>query len=306
MSVDVVSVVPIWPTFVRPVLEVLSSGETLSRREVTSQAMDFAELTEEARAERLESGGLRAEGRVGWAITHLNKAGWIERVSRAQYRITDRDRAWLAEHPEGLSDFTTANRTFAEFWPKPSHAVAPTVTVGSETDTVSDPEEQIADGIGRTHAEIAADLLSRLHDNEPSFFEQAVVDLLVAMGYGGADERATVTSQSNDAGIDGIIDQDTLGLSRVYVQAKRYAQQASVGRPELQAFVGALSGKADGGVFITTGHFSQGAHSYASSVPTRVILIDGERLTSLMIRYGVGVQTKRTVQIVEVDEDFFE
>lgn len=133
-----------------------------------------------------------------------------------------------------------------------------------------------------------------------------MVDLLVAMGYGGADRQATVTQQSNDGGIDGIIDQDTLGLNRVYVQAKRYSPEGSVGRPELQAFVGALSGKADGGVFITTGRFSAAAREYAAVVPTRLILIDGERLTSLMIRFGVGVQTRQTVQIVEVDEDFFE
>jgi restriction system protein len=139
-----------------------------------------------------------------------------------------------------------------------------------------------------------------------SGFSRLVVGLLVAMGYGGADGQATVTKQSNDAGIDGIIDQDTLGLSRVYVQAKRYAPDTAVQRPELQAFVGALSGKADGGVFITTGRFTRGAREYAEMVPTRVILIDGARLTSLMIRYGVGAQVKRTLRIVEVDEDFFE
>ena len=139
-----------------------------------------------------------------------------------------------------------------------------------------------------------------------TFFEQTVVDLLVAMGYGGAEGQAHVTAASNDGGIDGVIDQDTLGLSRVYVQAKRYAPDAAVGRPEIQGFVGALSGKADGGVFITTGRFSSGAREYADVVPTRVILIDGDRLVSLMIRFGVGVQTKQTVQIVEIDEDYFE
>lgn len=139
-----------------------------------------------------------------------------------------------------------------------------------------------------------------------TFFEQTVVDLLVAMGYGGAEGQAHVTAASNDGGIDGIIDQDTLGLSRVYVQAKRYAPEISVGRPEIQGFVGALSGKADGGVFITTSRFSSGAREYAEVVPTRVILIDGERLVSLMIRFGVGVQAKQTVEIVEIDEDYFE
>lgn len=124
---------------------------------------------------------------------------------------------------------------------------------------------------------------------------------------GGADGAATRTQLSNDGGIDGIIDQDALGLSRVYVQAKRYALATAVGRPEIQGFVGALHGQAaNQGVFITTGRFSAGAREYAEGVATRVVLIDGQRLAALMIRYGVGVQVKRSVRIVEVDEDFFE
>ena len=129
----------------------------------------------------------------------------------------------------------------------------------------------------------------------------------MAMGYGGAEGNATRTQLSNDGGIDGIVDQDALGLSRIYVQAKRYAVDAAVGRPEIQAFVGALHGnQANQGVFITSGRFSQGTGDYASSVPTRVILIDGQRLARLMIRFGVGVQVKQTVHVVEIDEDFFE
>lgn len=129
----------------------------------------------------------------------------------------------------------------------------------------------------------------------------------MAMGYGGAEGRATRTQLSGDGGIDGVIDQDALGLSRIYVQAKRYSPTAAVGRPEIQAFVGALHGnQANQGVFITSGRFSTGAQDYAKNLPTRVILINGARLVSLMIRYGVGVQVKRTIQIVEVDEDFFE
>lgn len=154
---------------------------------------------------------------------------------------------------------------------------------------------------------MAGELLDRLHDNPPSFFETAVLDLLVAMGYGGAGGRAMRTPLTNDEGIDGIIDQDALGLSRIYVQAKRYALDSSVGRPEIQAFVGALQGaQADRGVFITTARFSQRATDYARGVSTRVVLIDGESLADLMIQYGVGVQVKQTAHIVEVDEDFFD
>lgn len=169
-----------------------------------------------------------------------------------------------------------------------------------------DPTEQVNEGIDRIHRQVGADLLQRLHAQDPAFFEAAVVQLLVKMGYGGADGRATVTAKSNDGGIDGIIDQDTLGLSRVYVQAKRYALDATIDRPAIQSFVGALDGRAGSGVFITTASFTKGARDYAESRSTRVILIDGPRLARLMIQYGVGVQEKQTVRIVEVDEDFFE
>ncbi|WP_228201498.1 restriction endonuclease [Flaviflexus ciconiae] len=167
------------------------------------------------------------------------------------------------------------------------------------------PIEQVQNGIDRINEEIAAELLDRLQGKEPGFFEQAVVDLLLAMGYGGTSGTGSVTQFSNDGGIDGVIDQDILGLNRVYIQAKRYATGNTVGRPDLQAFVGALSGKADSGVFITTSVFSTGAREYANKVPTRIILIDGERLAGLMIRYGVGVQVKETYKVVEIDEDFF-
>jgi restriction system protein len=132
-----------------------------------------------------------------------------------------------------------------------------------------------------------------------------VVHLLLAMGYGGVGGWGVVTTPTNDGGIDGIIDQDVLGLSKVYVQAKRYASTNAVQRPEVQGFVGALTGKAKSGVFITTSRFSTGAIDWARTTPVRLVLIDGPRLAELMIEYGVGVQVKRTVRIVEIDEDFF-
>ncbi|WOP17465.1 restriction endonuclease [Raineyella sp. LH-20] len=176
-----------------------------------------------------------------------------------------------------------------------------------EEDSVLDPEEQIASGLARITADVANQLLTRILAQDPVFFEQAVLDLLMAMGYGGAEGTATRTQLSNDGGIDGIIDQDALGLSRIYVQAKRYGADNPVGREAIQAFVGALAGnQANQGVFITTSRFARTAITYAESVATRVILIDGERLARLMIRYGVGVQVKQRIEIVEIDEDFFE
>ena len=163
------------------------------------------------------------------------------------------------------------------------------------------PIKQVEDGVRRIHDEVSAELLSRLQGKDPAFFENAVVELLLAMGYGGTGGSGSVTQLSND----GVIDQDVLGLSRVYIQAKRYAEGNTVGRPDIQGFVGALHGRADSGVFISTSRFSTGAKAYAESTPTRIVLIDGQRLASLMIRYRVGVQVRETYSVVEIDEDFF-
>lgn len=303
--------VPTWDNYMAPSLRVLLDGEIHRSRSIVDGSADLLGLTDEQRKITIPSGQEQWVNRGNWALSYLTRSGAIERTSRAHYRITEIGRRLLEDHPEGiterhlraLSGDENAPHTFKAF-PRPTGTENADLP---ETDTTLDPQEQIEWGIARIHADVADELLTRIHAQEPVFFEQAVLDLLVAMGYGGAEGRATRTQLSNDGGIDGIVDQDALGLSRIYVQAKRYALNANVGRPEIQAFVGALHGnQANQGVFITTGRFSTGAQQYAESVPTRVILIDGTRLAALMIRYGVGVQAKRTVQIVEVDEDFFE
>jgi restriction system protein len=284
-----------------PILRVMSDGSVRDRSEITEAAADDVHLTETDRAVTLTTGQPMYANRVGWAISHLTKSGALSRPERGRYVINDLGRALLTAHPavtradvEAVTGYRRARSI---------QNAAPEVI--ENVDSLN-PAELIDQGIKQIHADVKAELLTRLMTKSPAFFEQTVVDLLVAMGYGGADGQARVTAATNDGGIDGIIDQDTLGLNRVYVQAKRYAADNAVNRPEVQGFVGALSGKADGGVFITTGRFSPGARDYAEVVPTRIILIDGDRLTSLMIRFGIGVQTKQTVSIVEIDEDFFE
>ncbi|MGO4130222.1 restriction endonuclease [Janibacter hoylei] len=297
---------PSWDQFMVPVLRLHTDGEVRSLRSIRT-GVASATLTEDQRAEVLPSGSAKSDNRIGWAVSYLYRVGALERQARGQYRITDIGRRVLADHPQGITEVQLRQhaRPGDTWWVAKAHepAAASPVTATPEID----PTEQVEEGIARIHADVAAELLTRLHANDPAFFEQAVLDLLVAMGYGGADGRATRTQLSNDGGIDGIIDQDALGLSRVYVQAKRYALDTSVGRPEIQGFVGALHGQsANQGVFITTGRFGPKAREYADGVATRVVLIDGQRLAALMIRYGVGVQVRRSVQIVEVDEDFFE
>lgn len=299
--------VPTWDRFMVPALRVLSDAEVQRARDVCEAAANELGVTTEQRAELIPSGQARYLNRALWALSYLSRAGAVERPVRGQYRITDAGRTLLAAHPEGVVEKDLRDL---------SGYVSPRLRVSvpeldrpdqPEVDSALSPIEQIEAGIERLHATVATDLLARLHAQEPAFFEQAVLDLLIAMGYGGADGTATRTQLTNDGGIDGVIDQDALGLSRVHVQAKRYAPTQAVLRPEIQAFVGALAGtQANQGVFITTGRFSPGAREYANNVPTRVVLIDGARLTALMIKYGVGVQVKRTLHVVEVDEDFFE
>ncbi|MEX1909444.1 restriction endonuclease [Janibacter sp. Y6] len=301
---------PAWDHFMVPMLDLLSDGQARPLREIRDRLMEST-LTDDQGAERLPSGQPKADNRIGWAASYLSRVGAVERPTRGQYTISDVGQRMLHEHPTGISEREL--RAYAQpgdtWWASTSAGPTPSpspILVIEESEPL-DPIEQIETGIARVHETVAADLLRRLHGNQPAFFEQAVLDLLMAMGYGGTEGRATRTQLVGDGGIDGIVDQDALGLSRIYVQAKRYALDSAVGRPEIQGFVGALHGnQANQGVFITTGRFSSGARSYAETIPTRVVLIGGARLATLMIRYGVGVQVRRTVQIVEVDEDFFE
>lgn len=305
------SSVPTWDQYMAPCLRVLFDGEVHRTRQIVAAAADLLGVTEEQREILIPSGQEQWVNRGNWALSYLARAGAAERPSRGRYRITEVGRKLLGEHPDGiterhlraLSGDVNAPHTFKAF-PSPTQPEAPVV---AEEESRLDPEEQIASGVARINADVADQLMTRIMAQEPVFFEQAVLDLIMAMGYGGAEGSATRTQLSSDGGIDGIVDQDALGLSRIYVQAKRYAADNTVGRPAIQAFVGALAGnQASQGVFITTSQFSTEARLYAQQVPTRIVLIDGERLTRLMMRYGVGVQVKRTIEIVELDEDFFE
>lgn len=293
-----------------PALRAVVDGEIRTPREIRDDVAETLSLTETQRSERIASGQQRWVNRANWALSYLARAGAVERPARGRYRITDVGRRLLAAHPDGISEKDLRQVPGYVAWNQSSEDTTPSLQVGDgveAAESAQSPTEQIEDGIARLHETVAADLLARLHAQEPAFFEQAVLELIMAMGFGGADGTATRTQLSNDAGIDGIVDQDALGLSRIYVQAKRYDVSATVHRPEIQGFVGALHGKqASQGVFLTTGRFSAGAKAYAESVATRVVLIDGNRLANLMIRFGVGVQVRRTVEIVQVDEDFFD
>lgn len=302
---------PTWDQYMIPALHVLVDGQVRRSREILDRAADLLQLSEIDRAVLIPSGQEQWKNRGNWALSYLARAGAVERPSRGRYVITEVGRKLLEAHPDGM---TEKDLRSVPGYDSPRLAQKPTVAPSPATPAPVveehaelDPDEQIENGIARIHADVADQLLTRIQAQDPEFFEKAVLDLLMAMGYGGAEGSATRTQLSRDGGIDGIIDQDALGLSRIYVQAKRYAQENTVGRPAIQEFVGALAGNAaNQGVFLTTSRFSADAQKYADQVQARVVLVDGAKLARLMIRYGVGVQVRRTVQIVDVDEDFFE
>lgn len=301
---------PNWEGFMIPTLQVMSDGVVRHWREFQPLVADQMGLTQEQRQEMVPSGAQKKyENRIGWGVSFLTNVGALDRPKRGHYLVTEAGKQLIQMFPDGVKE-----RDLQALGDDPASSIRPyqkterktakAAVFEAETESLT-PIEQVEDGIKRIQEEVAEELLSRLQGKEPGFFEEAVVELLLAMGYGGTTGAGSVTALSNDGGIDGVIDQDILGLNRVYIQAKRYADNNTVGRPDLQAFVGALSGKADSGVFITTSRFSEGAKNYAENVPTRIILIDGKRLTDLMIRFGVGVQVRDTYKVVEIDEDFF-
>jgi len=264
----------------------------------------------------LPSGRQRTmDNRVGWATTYLSQAGLIERPQRGQLRISPAGREALRRFPERIDmkvletypDYLAfRDRTRISTSDEPS-AITPTTSVPEtpELDRAT-PSELIERARRTNRAAVEGEVLKKALTLSPTGFEDLVIRLLEAMGYGraGSVER---TSATGDAGVDGIISQDPLGLDRIYVQAKRYAEDRPIDRPRIHEFAGALLGKqGDRGVFITTSRFTQGAHDEADRINARIELIDGAKLAQLLVVYGVGVQTEETVVLYGLDEDFFE
>lgn len=302
--------IPDYQTLMLPVLRIAAEGET--RVPVAAERIaDQLGLTEEQREERLSSGTQRLlHNRIHWAKFYMSKAGLIDSPKRGVFVANSAGKALLERNltridVETLKDYPA----FVEFSGATSKTGSPEDRPAAEAATTAftTPEEQIDAAHTVLNAALRADLLSRTLEQSPTFFERVIVDLLVSMGYGGSHENAAMRlGKSGDGGIDGIIDEDRLGLDRIYVQAKRYASHVSVGRPEIQGFVGSLVGLgASKGVFVTTSSFSKLAIDYAKALQQRIILIDGARLTELMLEFGVGVRLSRTVEVKRLDEDFF-
>lgn len=298
--------VPDFQSFFKPLLDIAADGKEHSMKEAREKiAVDF-NLNQDERSELLPSGTqTKFDNRVAWAKSYFVQAKVLESPRRAYLRITERGKHLHAQGHERIDvKVLSQYPEFVEFHnPNKQNKYAQTETaqeISSET-----PEETLQKAYQSIRSDLASEILDHIKTNTPGFFENLVVDLMVAMGYGGSRSDAGQSiGQSGDEGIDGIIKEDRLGLDVIYLQAKRW--ESTVGRPEVQKFVGALHGKrAKKGVFITTGKFSEEAHDYVKSIDPKVILIDGKSLANYMIDFNLGTSTSVTYEIKRIDSDYF-
>lgn len=304
--------VPDFQTLMLPVLQTVASEETITSAELRERVAAAEGLSPDDLAEMLPSGRQSTfANRVAWANIFLQRARLLESVKRGTYRSTVRGQEVLREGPLRI-DMKFLER-FPEYleWRRNERQVEEdeqTTATATTKNTITSPQETIELAVQALDQDLRTALLARIRQLSPEAFERLILDLLVAMGYGGGRaEMARQTQRSNDDGIDGVIKEDALGLDLVLIQAKRYTPPNAVGRPEMQGFVGSLAGNGTSkGIFVTTSTFTSGARDYVARIPNRVILIDGEELARLMIRYDVGVRVTQTYAIKDIDENAFE
>lgn len=300
--------IPDFQSVMRPVLAAVSDGNPHAMSAVLDEVSRHFGLTEEERAQRIASGTQTViKNRVGWARTYLNKAGLLSIPGRAMIQITERGQAALQQCPERVD--VRYLKSFPEF--VAFHTVKQTEEgeqaegVEANATVTATPDEQIALAYQSLHEALTDELQQTIQDASPSFFEQLVVDLMIAIGYGGSRKEAgQATKATGDNGIDGIIKEDKLGLDTIYLQAKHWKN--TVHRPEIDKFIGALTrAHAHKGVFITTSEFSAGAREAAAGLAMKIVLINGKELAGLMIEHDLGVSTKEIYAIKQLDTDYF-
>jgi restriction system protein len=297
-----------------PVLREYADGQERASRDAREGVIAKMALTKDDLAERLpNSPQTRVGNRVAWAHSYLKQAGILESPRRGHYQVTSRGLELLKSPPARIDiEFLERYPDFLEFRQRKgtrsgdSHAASDGgASQAAAAGAALTPDEQIKSGYTNLRANLAVQLLERVRKATPAFFEELVVEVLVAMGYGGShDDAAKVVGRSGDGGIDGVIKQDRLGLENIYVQAKRW--ETTVGRPTIQQFAGALQGqRARKGVLITTSDFSREAIEYADNLQNTIVLVNGVELAELMIDYGVGVSDGETLKLKKLDEDYF-
>lgn len=317
--------VPKYHEMMLPILQKLgeiSASSALSSKQIREFVCERFYLTDSDRSETIPSGLARYMNNAQWACTYLKQAGLIESPKRGVFCITERGRSYLErgksaitkndlmEFPEFVSFSSKSNkakdsRNDSDASGKPNGINGGQVAFPAE----STPEDILDQSFKDINTALAEDLLELILQQSPDFFERLVVDLLLAMGYGDSrTESGTVTKKTGDGGIDGIVREDKLGFDNIYIQAKRWDTDRSVCAPDLQAFVGALTGAgANKGLFITTARFSSGAREYAEKQhAVKLVLVDGDELARLMIAHGVGVSVKHRYEIKSIDSDYFD
>lgn len=299
--------IPNYQKLMLPALRFAADGKEHKYTEFCEHLAEEFKLTDDEKKEMLESGNQAIfDNRVGWAILYLKKAGLIESNRRGYRNITKLGKEVLKRNP------TNIDNRYLEQFPMFIEWKNSNSTTNREVEVIENnehtPEEDLENAYQNLRKTLAQDLLSRVLELSPTFFERLVVELLVRMGYGGSIKDAgKAIGKTGDEGIDGIIKEDKLGLDVIYIQAKRWKQGTSVGRPEIQKFVGALAGQgAKKGIFITTSNFSKEATDYAPRNETKIVLIDGEQLAQLMIDYNLGCTTQQTYELKKIDSDYFE
>jgi restriction system protein len=298
--------IPDFQSLMRPLLVVHADGKEHLNRDLVAQLAEQFGLTEEERREMLPSGGARLfDNRIGWAKSHISQAGLLSAPRRAISQITPRGQQALQQNPERIDlRVLQSYEDYREFRNRRKGDDESTPQI-EEVENSQTPEEILENAYLQVRRQIESDLLAQIMASPPDFLERVVVDLVVRMGYGGSRKDAgKALGRSGDEGIDGIINEDPLGLDIIYLQAKRW--EGTVGRPEIQKFAGALQGqRAKKGIFITTSSFTAEAKDFAARIETKIILIDGQQLATLMFDHNVGVATASKYEVKKIDSDYF-
>ena len=295
--------IPDYQSIMLPLLRFATDGNEHSLREAIEGLSEQFGLTDAEKNELLPSGQQpRFNNRVAWARSYMSKAALLESTRRGHFRITQRGQEVLSKSPSEINvKFLEKFPEFVEFRAKHREPAEAT----ESTETLQTPGELLETAYQKLREDLSAELLKTVTECSPSFFERLVIDVLVKMCYGGSRKEAgKAIGRSGDEGIDGIINEDRLGLDVIYIQAKRW--QATIGRPEIQKFAGALQGhRAKKGIFITTSDFSREAEDYVAKIDSKIVLIDGEQLAQLMIDHNVGVTSVTSYETKKIDSDYF-
>lgn len=296
---------PTWDAFLGPILQIANTKEKWIGKDLNNAVLAEINLPKELATLRYSSKyhDLVAYNRSGWALSDLKLSGLLESPERSVYKISELGKKILKEHGLNITrELVHSQPAYVEH--QKTLKNKDKVNDVSEEQTFEITEKQISNWFNKQTSDLAEQLLTKLRSTDPYQFEHMMVTLLSNMGYKGTDGQSLVTQKSNDGGIDGIINQDPLGLQTIYVQVKRYAENNIIGSPEIDSFSGALRRKrADRGVFITTSSFTSGARQAAKQL--NIALVDGEMLTNLMIQYKVGVQIRQVYELYDIDDNFF-